>query len=348
MLGRKVLVLVGATTLLASTCAIAAPKANPLPTGVAAIVNGEKITKMQLSNTISKWYGPQGIEEMILIRLVDREAKKAGVVVTNAQVKAKIDEIDKRASAGGTSFVDYLKQSGKTLDYASAMIRMDLQANAVLRKTTKVTSDELAGYRKVSHILIMNTNAEPTPADASKTPEDLDKASKDKIEQIAKELKSGLSFEKAAKEYSQDPMNKDKGGDLDWFTKSPMGPEFEKAAFALKAVGDVSEPVKTRYGYHIIKLTGLGNEVTGADKKKLEDQILQSKINVRAWVMQLRQDAKIQSDLVAKRLPMPTRKQGGNLTPMPMKMQRQRNPMPAGAQAPPPPPPAPSAPAQTK
>jgi len=73
-----------------------------------------------------------------------------------------------------------------------------------------------------------------------------------KAEEIAKEIKDGLSFEEAAKKYSSCPSNAN-GGDLGHFTKGRMVPEFEAAAFDMK-VGEVSAPVKTQFGYHIIKV----------------------------------------------------------------------------------------------
>jgi len=71
---------------------------------------------------------------------------------------------------------------------------------------------------------------------------------------IIAEIKAGKSFEDAAKEYSVCP-SKDNGGDLSYFSKGQMVPEFEEAAFALE-IGELTEvPVKTQFGYHVIKLT---------------------------------------------------------------------------------------------
>lgn len=77
-------------------------------------------------------------------------------------------------------------------------------------------------------------------------------ASEKEAQDILGQIKGGAKFEDLAKKYSLDG-SKDFGGDLGYFTAPEMVPEFSKAAFALKA-GDVSDPVKTDFGWHIIKL----------------------------------------------------------------------------------------------
>jgi|GEM_PF-1977171 len=79
-------------------------------------------------------------------------------------------------------------------------------------------------------------------------------AAKEKALMILKKLAAGGSFEVLAKEYSEDPGSKNNGGDLSFFKKGMMVPEFEKAAFALKPGEYTKEPVKTQFGFHIIKL----------------------------------------------------------------------------------------------
>ncbi len=81
---------------------------------------------------------------------------------------------------------------------------------------------------------------------------------KRKAEEIAREARQGKDFAALAREYSQDPSNASRGGDLGWFARGRMVPQFEKAAFGAK-VGEIVGPVRTPFGWHIIKVTGRDN-----------------------------------------------------------------------------------------
>ncbi len=96
----------------------------------------------------------------------------------------------------------------------------------------------------VQHILFM-TVGKTTDAEVEEI--------KKKAEDVLKQVKKGGKFEDLAKEYSEDPGSKDKGGDLSWITQGQTVPEFEKTAFSLSP-GQVSDLVKTQYGFHIIKV----------------------------------------------------------------------------------------------
>ncbi|WP_022852676.1 peptidylprolyl isomerase [Thermodesulfatator atlanticus] len=97
---------------------------------------------------------------------------------------------------------------------------------------------------RARHILIA------VPQNASK--KEVEKARK-KAEEIRQKLLKGADFAKLAKEYSDDPGTKEKGGELGFFTRSQMIKEFEEAAFTLKP-GEISEPVRTPFGFHIIQV----------------------------------------------------------------------------------------------
>ena len=125
-----------------------------------------------------------------------------------------------------------------------------------LRQNVQISDDDLkAKYQRdiqqyevpnrvhVEHILFMTVGKPDAEVDEIKK----------KAEDVLKQVKKGAKFEDLAKKYSEDPGTKDKGGDLGFIVQGQTVPEFEKVAFSLQP-GNVSDLVKTQYGFHIIKV----------------------------------------------------------------------------------------------
>ncbi len=118
--------------------------------------------------------------------------------------------------------------------------------------------------------------------------------SKEKAFEILGKLKQGGDFNTLAKESSTDPGSKDQGGDLGFFGRGQMVPQFEQAAFALKE-GEVSEPFETQFGWHIIKLDGR-RERQAPPFEAIKDRLKVAVIHFKAQqiVMDLRSKSKIE------------------------------------------------------
>lgn len=121
------------------------------------------------------------------------------------------------------------------------------------------------GSIKVAHLML----AIPYSADETKQ-----NAAKEKVYQIYDSIIKGANFSTMVKKYSDDMGTKQKGGELPYFEIGRMVPEFEKAAFAIKKIEDYSKPVRTNYGWHIIKLLDL-KPIESFDKveKYIKDRV---------------------------------------------------------------------------
>lgn len=111
---------------------------------------------------------------------------------------------------------------------------------------------------------------------------------------LREKLKNGGDFAALAKEHSKDPGSKDTGGDLGFFTRGQMVPQFEEAVFSMNK-GDVSDPVQTQFGWHLIKLVDKRTKAPPAFEV-VKDRILQSMLLQKAstTAVDLRSKAKIE------------------------------------------------------
>lgn len=159
-----------------------------------------------------------------------------------------------------------LKSAGMTVEQLRARLIDEATGAAVLDRELKskimVTDEQVKKYYeenpaqfeepemvRASHILIGTRDAN----NGAELSEEIKKEKKKQAEGVLKRAKAGEDFAKLAKEFSDDPGSKDKGGEYT-FPRGQMVPEFETTAFALKT-NEISEIVTTQFGYHIIKLS---------------------------------------------------------------------------------------------
>ncbi len=166
------------------------------------------------------------------------KADPASVKLTDDEVKAYYDEHAKEFMTPDQVIVDYVEL--KKASFFDQVTVKDEDLQAAYQKDIANLSEQ----RRAAHILI-EVNDKTTEAQA-----------KAKIEDVQARLAKGEKFEALAKEFSQDPGSANNGGDLGFAGPGVYDPAFEKALYSLNK-DQVSEPVRTDFGYHLIKLLGV-------------------------------------------------------------------------------------------
>ncbi|HET8730173.1 MAG TPA: SurA N-terminal domain-containing protein [Moraxellaceae bacterium] len=161
----------------------------------------------------------------------------ADVTASDDEVKKYYDEHHDRFTLPETVTLEYLSLNRNDFLATAAPDEADLKARYEERVKTQASNEQ----RQAQHILI-TVDAKTPEAEALK-----------KIQAVEKRARAGEDFGKLAKEFSQDPGTVGNGGDLGLAGRGMFVPEFEKTLFSLKE-GEISAPVRTTYGYHLIKL----------------------------------------------------------------------------------------------
>ena len=221
--------------------------------------------------------------------------EKAIAIRTRIQIGESFESI-----ARGTSDDPTAKTNGGNLGYFNAFQMVYPFENAAYKNDTGIVTmpvrtkygyhilrindkREAQGKVKVAHIMVA------VPRGSGKKVID---SAKVKISRIYKLLNKGEPFTELAKKYSDDRGSARDGGELPWFGTGRMVPVFEKAAFSLNENGDISEPVQTNFGWHIIKRIGKQDlESYNELKHQLKEKVYKSgraKIAMEAFVNKLK------------------------------------------------------------
>jgi peptidyl-prolyl cis-trans isomerase SurA len=203
----------------------------------------------------------RALDVLIGEKLLEQQMRELSIDVSDQEVDAGIEDVKKRYNFTTEQLADVLRNEGHTLSSYREFTRKHLGkmklVNLKVRSKVKVSDEDLqAEYGRYSkmesddpeiharHILVQLA---PKASEA-----EVEKA-RQKAQQLAEEArKPGVDFTELAKKKSEGPSAAD-GGDLGFFRRGVMVPEFEKVAFALKD-GQVSNPVRTKFGWHVIKV----------------------------------------------------------------------------------------------
>jgi peptidyl-prolyl cis-trans isomerase C len=291
-----------------------------------AKVNGEDITKAQVVEAFSVAVQASGVkaadltpeqkmngyrqilDELIMDKLVAKAA--AGETVSDADVAAEIAKLKKQFPSE-EAFQAQLKEAGQSPEKLqtaiSTMLKQQHWMQSQIKDGDQITEADAKKFYdtnteefknpetvKASHILFL-VNKDDS--------EDVSKQKEAAAKKAAARAKKGEDFSKLAKELSEEPGAKESGGDLGFFAKDRMVPEFASAAFGQKP-GSISDPVKTQFGWHVIKVTEKKPAGT-VPFEEVKDQITaylksaKQREAVQAILKKLKDSAQIESTLPA-------------------------------------------------
>ncbi|OCA88302.1 foldase [Bacillus sp. FJAT-27225] len=258
----------------------------------AATIDKEKISMNELNEKLNESYGATMLDTMINNKVVELEAKKENVSVTQKEIDSEYDKlIDAYGSEEALNAA--LEQNRTNENVLKQDIKDYLLAEKLMRKKIEITDEEMKTYfdeNKES----FNTEEQVEASHILVKDEATAKEVKEKLDQ-------GEDFAALAKEYSTDTANAEQGGELGFFGKGDMVAEFEKAAFNL-GINKISEPVKTEFGYHIIKVTDKqeAKEAVYEDSKdQIKEQLFQQKFQTEypSWLEDAKKEYKIETFL---------------------------------------------------
>ncbi len=249
---------------------------------VVAVVNGREISRSTFEQQMQaqmQQYQAQGmeideeqreaIEEQLLDQLIARElllqdGEDRGIAPSDDEVSAQLEQI-RSQFPNEEAFQEALEQQNLTLEEIESDIAEQIIIEEILQGDVLADAGvgedaarefyeenpelfETPPQIRASHILVLTQGMDDAEREDAR----------DEIERIQQELEAGADFAELAREYSEDGTAQ-QGGDLGFFSRGQMVPEFEEAAFDLE-VGETSGIVETQFGYHLIQKTDESEE----------------------------------------------------------------------------------------
>lgn len=245
----------------------------------ARLRNDVLVQQMQSGYAQSTIVSAADIEASLKLEAQQREASVAILKpsVLRNRTKVSNDAIEREYSQNASRYktaervrVDYLRLSIDDLAKGVQVSHSELQQALAEAERVATTKEE----RRASHILVKLAPG----ADAA-----AEKAAMSKIQALRARLVAGANFADVARQNSEDPGSALQGGDLGVITAGTLDKEFEKALFTLKKPGDLSAPVRSAFGLHLIKLTALKRGKATVDRQKVEAELRAGKAEQRFY-----------------------------------------------------------------
>lgn len=268
-------------------------KGEDIPDGVVALVDGKGITTKELYDEMVELYGEFALENLAVDRFVELEVKEKKIKVSDEEIASELETV-KSNYQSDEDFESALKETGQTLDE----LKKDIEAYVKLKKLLAElidTSDEALKKEFETNKDMYNqkeqVNVEHILVEDEKLAKDL-----------YKQIMDGADFKELAKEHSTDyNHDSENGASLGYFGRGEMVEEFEEKVFSMTP-GEISEPFKTQYGWHIVKLNDKVEEVEAKFddvKESVKNNVINSQLDAvfDEWLLEMKDKYKFESKL---------------------------------------------------
>ncbi len=258
--------------------------------------------RVDLSKTGLGQFKKEAVDILIEETLLDIKADELKVIISDDELDDELENFRKQRKIGQAEFEELLEKQNISLTDFRASFRRQIRRNRVIlqeiRSKINIDEDKLKtdyetnlGFEKLVHArhILFRLSSGASDEEANRVFLN--------ATQLKEKIAAGESFEKMADLYSEDPSVKRNHGDLGFFKESDMVKEFSEAAFKLKP-GQVSDPVRTPFGYHLIEIIEIKkNPKDPFDKVKnrLMNQELKRKYDImyKDYMSNLKSKAKI-------------------------------------------------------
>ncbi len=214
---------------------------------VMATVNGQPILAGELQQQLLQRWGDIALGGLIQEMAIEQAAAEAGIEVTDREIEQRAERfqrnLDMQAPTTGQSFSLWLAQQKMTPYAFRKWMRSQLLLEKMVEDEAAVTDDELRQVFEASREQL----EQPERMYVSH----ICVTSREEAERLRAEIIGGKAFEEAAREHSIDPHTRDSGGEMGPITRGDS--PFQRAAFALEEDQELSDPVQSQRGYHIIR-----------------------------------------------------------------------------------------------
>jgi foldase protein PrsA len=252
--------------------------------GIAAIVDGHAISIADVEKNAVHRYGQQALDNLIDDYLIEREASRLHVQVSQAEIDNQVQTLARAIQP--KTLDEGLKEHHQTL----ADLREDFRHRLLALKLAALAAQQ--GHFAHAHVIYIPSSS----GDRAIQPHADALA---QVTSIQKQILAGANFDDLARQYSQDPISKPRGGDIGIvFEGCPVDPTVVQAALELRAGRFADPPVKTASGYYLILVSSTGAQHSADEDKAYADAQTQYKLhqgarNLPAYLRQLRSKAEI-------------------------------------------------------